>query len=138
VLEPPDGENETCRVRFKDARLPDVGKIRKQIAAMGVGASLRGVEIALEGELAAGARLQVAGADGTIRLLPLRENLRWDAKAARPRKLTSAERDACHRAQKQPVGSRLRVIGSLVQENEGAPGALQIRWFERLEPAAPQ
>ena len=135
MLEPPDGENWTCEVRLKGARVPEVGKLRKQISAMGVGASLRGVEITLEGELTAAepeARLRVPGTGEVLYLRPIQQSLQWNPDTARPRKLPSEEREACERIRKMPLGSRLRVTGSLVEENERTAPVLQLRWFKRL------
>ena len=135
MLEPPDGENWTCEVRLKGARVPEVGKLRKQISAMGVGASLRGVEITLEGELAAvepAPRLRVPGTGEVLRLAPIQRSLRWNPETANPRKLPSDEREACDRIRKVPLGSGLRVTGSLVDESERTDPVLQLRWFKRL------
>jgi hypothetical protein len=139
VAEQPDDENWTCEIRLKDGRLPDLRKLHQHIRGMGVGASLRGVEVTLGGrvvEESGEVMLRLDGTGETVRLGPLKQKVQWNKNRKRARVPTAEERSAYSRLMGAMRGTSLTVTGPLNPGREAEPHMLEVRQFRASSPAA--
>jgi len=142
VSETASAEDWTCTVRLAGGGLPDVPRLERHVRTMGVGATLRGVEADVEGELEAEgntARVRLGGSGQVVELAPNTRSIYWHAARERPRKLREREREAFTRllAASRKRSGRIRVLGPL----SGSPAEglrLEVRDYRWLPgPGAP-
>ena len=128
VAERPDAKTATAEATNKGGQLPDLAKIQKALGESGAGATLRGVEATIEGELVLAQdkwMLRLAGKE--IPLLPLTELVQQERK--RPKLATAEELGAFERLTRSPNrGKRWRVTGPLRWQSALD---MEVRTFER-------
>ena len=126
-------EDATCALRTRPSDLLDPLKFKEQLAALRVGARLRGVEAVVDGFVEkgdAGLKLRISGVPETLLLKPLERKIQWDSRRRRLQEPSRLERDAFDRlsAGLQPRSTAVRVIGPLFRD-ERVQLALQVREF---------
>ena len=129
VAEQADRKTGTAQVTTKSGLLPDLAKLQKIVSESGAGATLRGVEATIEGELLFSDGtwvLRFAGKDLPLR--PLTELVQHDRK--KPRAATEGELTAYKRFS-AGKGKRWRVTGPLRFSSELI---LEVRAFESGKP----
>jgi hypothetical protein len=131
VAERPDVRTATAEATTKGGQLPDLAKLQKAVSESGAGATLRGVEATIEGELVSAQdkwTLRVAGKE--IPLQPLTELVQQERK--RPRPATAEELGAFERLTRSPnEGKRWLVTGPLRWQSALS---MEVRTFERPTP----
>ena len=130
VAERPDVKMATADAATKGGALPDLDKLQKTVTESGAGATLRGVEAIVEGELISQKGkllLRVCGKELALR--PLTELVQQDRK--KPRPATAEELNAYERLLgKADESRRWRVTGPL-RWKSGL--ALEVRAFEKVK-----
>lgn len=131
VAERPDVKTATADAITKGGLLPDFDKLRKTVAESGAGASLRGVEATVEGELILQrGKLLLRFSGKEILLQHLTELVQQENK--KPKPATAEELSAYERLQgKATKAKRWRVSGPL-RWKSGL--ALEVRIFEKAKP----
>ena len=125
VAERPDRKAATAEVLTKNGELPDIAKLQKVISESGAGATLRGVEATVEGELLQNDGkwvLRIRGKE--LSLKPLTVLIQHERNRPRPPKdeeLNAYERLVANRSK------RVRVTGPLRSEHGLS---LEVRAFE--------
>lgn len=131
----PDKDASTGELRTKNGQLPDLEVLAKALRDTGAGASLRGVEATIDGEIAKEDDhfvLRLSGTNLTLDLKPLTKLVQ------RRRQPTAAEKAAYQTltAKSKAHSLRARVVGPLVREVAGReasrPPALEVRTFSLL------
>lgn len=131
----PDKGASTGELRPKGGQLPDLDVLAKALRETGAGASLRGVEGTIDGELAkegADFVLRIAGSKAVLCLKPLTKLVQRNQKPADTEK--NAYQALTTRWKDQPLP--VRVVGPLVKDGEGKDAAkdrtlaLEVRKFE--------
>ncbi len=143
LAETPDLETATFRARTSAGRWPELAVLANQVGDLGAGATLRGVEAAVEGWLSmehARLHLRVRGCEDPIALAPLDRKIQRDGRHRREAKKTAAERGAYDRlragAGKNP--RQARVLGPVVESQDGRQWLLEVRGFDlESAPGAP-
>jgi hypothetical protein len=118
----------------RDGRLLDLQALARAVREVGDPFWVRGVEATIDGELVEKSgrwTLKVPGSGELFYLEPLAQKVQWDTRGNRAQPATEAELSAYNRLTEQRQGrsGRLRVVGPLVRETEGAPPLLQVRQF---------
>jgi hypothetical protein len=128
VAERPDVKTATAEATTKGGQLPDLRKLQKAVIESGAGASLRGVEATIEGELvSAGDKWMLRVTGKEISLQPLTELVQQERK--RPRPATAEELGAFERLARSPnQGKRWRVTGPLRSQSALI---MEVRIFEK-------
>jgi hypothetical protein len=131
-----NGYNCTARVYVKDNSFPDPNKWALQFKeCVGQTYIFRGVEVTVDGTIAAGGEslvLRVPGVELPITLRPLEHKLQWNAKKGSARQPEPDERDA-HEQLVSKVkdakqgGLKVQVTGPLTKSDKGY--ALEVREF---------
>jgi len=131
VAERPDVKTATANAITKGGVLPDFDKLRKTVAESGAGASLRGVEATVEGELILRqGKLLLRFSGKEIVLQHLKELIQQEKKEPKP--ATAEERSAYERLLgKADEAKRWRISGPL-RWKSGL--ALEVRIFEKAKP----
>jgi hypothetical protein len=137
VAERPDAATQTCEIRWRGGRLPDLQKLSRHLDAMRVGAALRGVEMTADGALVekdGEILLRISGAGEAVRLAALQRTVHWDVVRKQARKMSDAEQSACSRLRSEwrVRPGRVRVTGPLVANAEAGICALEVRQFAWL------
>jgi hypothetical protein len=129
VAERPDVKTATADAITKGGVLPDLDKLRKSVAESGAGATLRGVEATVEGELILQqGKLLLRFSRNEIVLQHLKELIQQEKKESKP--ATAEELSAYERLlRKAPEAKRWRVSGPL-RWKSGL--ALEVRAFEKI------
>ncbi len=126
----------TCQIRIKGGRLPDIGAIGRHLEARRIGASLRGLEAAVDGDLVeekGALLLRIGGTGEVVELAPLVRKVEWDAKAKQAQAPTAEERGAFERLRSQAPGrGPVRVTGPLAAGVPGGRYRLEVRQFSWL------
>jgi len=122
-------------VRTGEGRLPRVSALAAGIVALGAGATLRGVEADVEGELhrrGDSVVLRVGETGEEFVLAPLTRKIQWHPRRKRLRRPSADERGAYRRLISRWKGEprRVRIVGPLVESGAGQPMALEVRKFE--------
>jgi hypothetical protein len=128
----PDRKTATAELRTKGGRVPDVDALAKAIRDIGAGASLRGVEITVDGHLRKQADhfiLRVTRNEEELILEPVRQRLQLEGPKKPPVPLTEEEQNAFENLtvkwQGKPLG--VRITGS-IGKGRGRP-TLAVRHF---------
>jgi len=126
----PDRKSATGELRTKNGRVPDVDALSTAIRELGAGATLRGVEATVVGDVVnqrGDLLLKVATTGETLRLAPLTTPVQRGANLAETERnafveLTSrSNRDAL----------KVRITGPLrARASQGAPQTLEVRIFD--------
>jgi hypothetical protein len=126
----PDRKNATGELRTKNGRVPDVDSLSTAIRELGAGATLRGVEVIIDGDVVkqgVNLVLNVATTGETLRLAPLTKPVQRGADVSETERnafveLTSrSARDAL----------KVRITGPLrARTAPGAPQTLEVRIFD--------
>lgn len=120
---------------MKGGRIPDANAVSAHIAGMDVGATLRGIELCVEGtvQIASGKLVLRVSDEETIPLEPLTQKIDWDHAKKRARTPSRDEKSAFSRlkraAQNNP--KRLLVTGPL-RSVDGRPSCLEVRHFKSI------
>lgn len=135
LVETPDLETATFAAHPVAGRWPDQVALARQVSELGAGATLRGVEVAVEGWLSrqdGDPVLRVVGCDEFIVLAPLDRKIQWDTRHRRERSKTPGESAAQDelRARANDKPRLARVFGPLVQSQDGKQWLLEVRAFE--------
>lgn len=127
---------ETCQARTRDGRLPDVAAVTRGIAALRLGASLRGIEVTAEGEMVerdGQLLLILSGTGETVRLAPLGAKVQWDREKRQAQPAADEERAAYERLRAgAPPGTSVRVIGPFSRSAGMERPRLEVREFLNL------
>lgn len=143
LAEAPDLAAETFGARSASACWPRQTLLARQVSELGAGASLRGVEAAVEGWLSrenGRLRFRACGSEGPVALAPLDRKIQRDGRQRSEATKTASERGAyellCSSAGSQP---RLaRVLGPVVESGDGRHWLLEVRGFVlQAAPGAP-
>ena len=137
-------EEATCALRMRRTDLLDPREVKQQLAALRVGARLRGVEAVVDGFVEkgdTGLTLRIPGVPETLLLKPLERKVQWDSRRRRPQEPSRPERVAFNRlcVGLQPRSTAVRVIGPLFNDEPGRL-ALEVResyFFGHDRPVAP-
>jgi hypothetical protein len=128
VSELPAAAADTCGIRMKEGRLPDLDALGRHLSEMRVGASLRGVEATIRGSISRnGETIWMAFGADRARLLPARRSVHRDVKRKQLIELTSEER-AAHAQLVRRTHRVLEVTGTLGRDNDG--WTLEVRRFK--------
>jgi len=139
LAETPGVETATVRARTSSGRWPDQAALAGQVGAAGAGATLRGVEAAVEGRLSRERGrlvLRVAGSEAPIALAPLERRVQRHGRRRGEARKLAAERDAYGRlgaiVENEPL--LVRVLGPVVEAREGLQWLLEVREFDVAAP----
>jgi hypothetical protein len=139
LAETPDLETATFRGRLSSGCWPDEAVLKRQLSAVGAGATLRGVEAAVEGWLYREHNrlyLRVTGCEDPIALAPLNRKIQRHGRNRSEARKTIAERGA-HDQLRAGVGNEprlVRVLGPVVQSQHGHQWLLEVRDFDLALP----
>jgi hypothetical protein len=139
VSETADHATQTCQIRMKERRLPDLAALAAHVSALRLGASLAGVEATVAGTLeeeAGGLVLRLPESAERLPLAPLRAKIQWSLEKQESQPITPRERDALARlrGQLERARKRVEVVGPLVAEE--ARVHLEVRDFRLTAPGA--
>jgi hypothetical protein len=144
VSEAVDSKTSTCELRTSNGRVPDTAALARAIRDSGAGASLRFVEVTLEGELRREGEdfvLRIPDGGEALRLQPLTSAPQAEEKV-KPPPLPRAEREAFATLVSRWKGGslRVRVVGLLVNDagrttTERYRADFQVRKFVGQVPA---
>lgn len=128
-------------MRTREGRLLDPEVLSRHLAGLQVGASLRGVEATVDGQLDRRGKetfLRLSKTDELVRLAALTEKVQQDPRTRKPERATFAERRAHQRllAKAGDTPAVVRITGPLRQAGDNEPFTLEVRRFEF--PAAAQ
>ncbi|MEM7165773.1 MAG: hypothetical protein AAF581_09930 [Planctomycetota bacterium] len=136
----------TGQLQMADGRLPNFKALKKELVAVGMGCTLRGVEASLVGELFTRdsvPHLRVEATGEVMRLAPLTYKVQWDVAGKREAPITEDERGAHARLQaswrNSAKGNSVEVVGpvgALRGTGDGAYRVLQVRQFRELRSKA--
>lgn len=125
VAELPDRKTGTGEITTKDAQLPDMAKLQNIIRESGAGATLRGVEATIDGDLIqSGGKWRLRFSGNEILLQPLTALVQQERK--KPRPPTDEELNAYERLLAKPP-KRVRVTGPLRSQPNLA---IEVRAFD--------
>jgi hypothetical protein len=136
VAEAPDLETATFNARAASGGWPDQAALGRQLSTLGAGATLRGVEAAVEGRLSRERSrlfLRVRGREEPIHLAPLDRRIEQQGRSrSRTTARIAAERGAHDRLRARAEdGPRLaRVFGPVVEARDGLQWLLEVRGFD--------
>jgi hypothetical protein len=135
VSEWADHKTQTCEIRLKQKRLPELAAVSRHLRELGLGASLGGVEATVVGTLEDGTGplvLELSETGERLPLAPLSHKIQWDPEKQREHPMTRQEQGALARLRGQlgPGSGRFEVVGPLVSQNETLQ--LEVRSFRRL------
>jgi hypothetical protein len=140
VSETADHASQTCEIRMKQRRLPDLAALAEHVSALRLGASLAGVEATVAGTLeedaGGGLVLRLPESAERLPLAPLRAKIQWSLEKQESQPITPRERDALARlrGQLERASKRVEVVGPLVAED--ARVHLEVRDFRLTAPGA--
>jgi hypothetical protein len=142
LAEMPDVETATVRARTSSGRWPDQAALAGQLSAAGAGATLRGVEAAVEGRLSRERGrlvLRAAGSEAPIALAPLERRIQRRGRRRGEARELAAEREAHGRLGAIADGEPrlVRVLGPVVQARDGLQWLLEVRGFDAAAPGEP-
>jgi hypothetical protein len=125
---------ETCAARTPDGRLPDLNALARGIAALRLGATLRGVEVTASGWVVEDEDqllLVLSHTGEVVRLAPLRAKVQWDREQQQAQPATEAERAAYERlrAARRRQFFPVRIVGPLSRPAEEDRPRLEVREF---------
>lgn len=135
MAEAPDLETATFRARTADGLSPSLPALARRVSDLGAGATLRGVEVVVEGWLTRQddrPHLRAAGSEGSIGLAPLNRPVQKDERHGREASKTGGEA-AAYETLLANAGSPprlVRVFGPLVESRSGPEWLLEVRGFE--------
>jgi hypothetical protein len=135
LAETADLESETFAARAPAGRWPDQAALERRLSALGAGASLRGVEAAIEGQVAlehSGLVLRARDGEEPIALAPLGRKIQRDGRRRSEAGKSAEERSAYERLRAIAGASgprRARVLGPVVQSRHGRRWLLELRDF---------
>ena len=125
VAERPDRKAATAEVATKNGELPDIAKVQKVISESGAGATLRGLEATVEGELLQADGkwvLRIPGKELSLKPLTVMvQHERNRPSLPKDEELNAYERLVAHRPKRVRVTGPLRSTGGL---------SLEVRIFE--------
>ena len=139
MSETADHRTQTCQVRTKSGRLPDLARLESQVGQMQVGATLRGLEAVLAGQVEKvgdSLVLTVKESEERVRLVPLRRVVQWDLEKKREFPILRLERTAYDRLRRTQMqaGSTLEVTGPITQNGDTGEYSLEVRTFRIVPP----
>jgi hypothetical protein len=131
----PDRQTKTGELRPRGGLLPDLDVLAKAVRDTGAGATLRGVEGAIDGDVEKEGGefvLRISGTRTVLRLKPLTQLVQHRQQPTDGEKAAFETLAAKWKGQRLPV----RVVGPLVKDDEGKDAAeartlaLEVRKFE--------
>ncbi len=140
VAELPDSVNSFARIQTANGRVPDFAALNAYVAGIGIGAEIRGAEIALDGHIVqqnGQLALKLAGVSQNLPLAPMTHKIQWDLRQQRDAEPTTQEREAYERlaALSTRPNTPVRITGPVVQTADGWT-LLEVRVFEVNPPTA--
>jgi hypothetical protein len=134
VPELPDLPTATARIGLRRENFPDLRELAEAIRRTGAGASLRGVEVVLDGQLVEhGQQLALAATGGAalVPLAPLRRKIQRDTVKQSEADLTPAEAAAFDtlRAEWKRKPRPVRVVGRCVQMPDTPEWLVEVRRY---------
>ena len=132
----PDLKTATCEVRFAGGRFIDPLTFSNHVFNIRVGARLRGLEGAIEGEIQPnGTNLlfKLSGTNAVLQLAPLTRKVQQNVAAKQPITATPKEADAFRDLAKKVKSKsrRAQVVGPLLRRPDGSL-LLEVRSFKLL------
>lgn len=124
VDEDPDLANRTARVYIKKGRWLDPAQIAEHVKSLEIGATVRGVEAAIEGTVLKRGEdlfLRINPTRHLLKLLPLSQKIQQDPATKSPHAITASERQAYTELKEKLKNGRAKracVTGVLVRERE--------------------
>lgn len=126
----PDRQGATGELRTKKGRVPEVNALRTAIRELGAGATLRGVEATITGDVVkqgGNLVLEVATTGETLRLAPLTTPVQRGANVSEPERNAFAELTS--RSKGDPL--KVRITGPLrARAAPDAPQTLEVRLLD--------
>ena len=139
AAESPESAAGTAEVVPHDGRLMDPAKLAETLKSFGFGASLRGVEVRVAGEVeqtANGLRLKIPNEKQSISLVGLRELIELTPGTKERRKAAPAEKEALEKLRKAvESGTRHVEIRGPLRSEQGAY-FIDVRQFSIAEPVS--